>query len=277
MYPGAARPELLRPGGRRCLRGGRFEHNRSSREGFFGKSGLAQPVKVTQLKVTHMSYKTGQGHAVRRFQLRILRRGSWGVLALALAITGVVSGGAARAAQAAETGSSAKVFIEGKHRELSEALKLSKNPRKDPKLIAIFDSILDYEALTMGSMGEHWGELNPAQQLEFRSLLKQLIQKSYRKNVKDTSRYSVNYSDEVTEAAGARVKTTIRDVKNTHEKPMNVDYLVAKVEGELRVRDIVTEEVSLVNNYRKQFAKLLKKRGADGMLAQMRKQLDEGN
>jgi ABC-type transporter MlaC component len=178
-------------------------------------------------------------------------------------------------AGAAEATPGARAFIEAKHRELNDAIRTSKDPRKDPKLLAIFDQLLDYEALTRDAMGDHWEELNEAQQGQFRDLLKQLIQKSYRKNLRDSSRYAVTYEGESAAKNGTRVRTLVRDTKTTHEKPMSVDYVVDVSTGASRVRDIVTEEVSLVGNYRKQFARLLKRRGPDGLLAQMRKQLDE--
>jgi phospholipid transport system substrate-binding protein len=169
----------------------------------------------------------------------------------------------------------AREFIERKHQELNEALKSSKEPRKDPKLLTIFDGLLDYEKLTLDSMGDNWGALNETQQKEFRTLLKELIQKSYRKNLKDSARYAVTYSGESQEKDATRVRTFIKDTKNNHEKPLSVDYLVAPSSEGLRVRDVVTEEVSLVTNYRKQFSRILKRKGADGLLDQMKKQLEE--
>ena len=169
----------------------------------------------------------------------------------------------------------ARTFIERKHQELNDALKSSKDPRTDPKLLTIFDGLLDYDKLTLDSIGENWSALNPAQQQEFRTLLKALIQKSYRKNLKDSTRYTVTYSGESPEKDATRVRTMVKDTKNTHEKPLSVDYLVAPASDGLRVRDVVTEEVSLVTNYRKQFARILKRKGADGLLSQMKKQLEE--
>jgi ABC-type transporter MlaC component len=103
-----------------------------------------------------------------------------------------------------------------------------------------------------------------------------LIQKSYRKNLRDTVRYAVTYAGEAAAKNGVLVRTVVRDTKNTHEKPVSVDYVVDSSTGSSRVRDIVTEEVSLVGNYKKQFARLLKKRGPEGLLTQMQKQVDAG-
>jgi phospholipid transport system substrate-binding protein len=166
-------------------------------------------------------------------------------------------------------------FVRGKHQELQGALKASKEPKSDPKLLAIFDAMLDYDALTRDSLGSDWEALTPDQRTEFGGILKQLIQKSYRKNLSDTSGYEVQYTGVDEGADGAVVKTLAQNKANKREKPLGINYVVSTTAAGLKVRDVVTDEVSLVANYRSQFKRVIKKKGFPGLVEQMRKQLDK--
>lgn len=176
------------------------------------------------------------------------------------------AGGEASASKAAE-------FIRVKHQELQSALKASKDPKTDPKLLAIFDAMLDYDALTRDSLGDEWDGLTPEQQSEFASILKQLIQKSYRKNLTDTSGYEVQYTGADEGSKGTIVKTVAQNKANKREKPLGINYVVSTTTGGFKVRDVVTDDVSLVGNYRSQFKRIIKKKGFAGLVEQMRKQL----
>jgi phospholipid transport system substrate-binding protein len=166
-------------------------------------------------------------------------------------------------------------FVRAKQEDLQAALKASKDPKTDPKLLAIFDAMLDYDALTRDSLGTEWDGLESGQRQEFAAILKQLIQKSYRKNLSDTSGYQVQYTGVVETPEGAVVKTLAQNKANKREKALGINYVVSTTSGGFKVRDVVTDEVSLVGNYRNQFKRIMKKKGFDGLIEQMRKQLDK--
>ena len=209
---------------------------------------------------------------------------AWLILGTCLSL--VTAAGAASAAEnvpvttegavtASDRSSEARQFVQNRHSELHRAVKAAKDPKSDPAVSAIFDSMLDYEALTRDSLGSQWQALNAQQQKEFGSLLEQLVQKSYRKNLRDPADYSVEYTGEVDAAKGTLVKTLAQKKNNKREKPLGIDYVVGTSGDTLKVRDVVTDGVSLVGNYRSQFKRIIKKKGVDGLLEQMRKQLDK--
>lgn len=181
----------------------------------------------------------------------------------------------APAAMLSEGGQEASDFVRKKHEELQAAVKAAKDPKTDSKLLAILDSMLDYDALSHDSLGAEWDGLTDAQRTEFSGILKQLIQKSYRKNLSDRSDYAVQYLGAEPAPAGTLVKTTAQSKLKKREKPLGIDYVVSGTGQGLKVRDVITDEVSLVANYRSQFKRMLKKGGFDGLVAQMRKQLDK--
>lgn len=178
-------------------------------------------------------------------------------------------------ARAPVEGKSATEFVRKKHDELQAAVKVAKDPKTDPKLLGIFETMLDYESLSRDSLGDDWSSLTPPQQAEFSGILKQLVQNSYRKNLRDPSNYAVSYTDTEPSERGTLVKTLVQSKANKREKPLAIEYVVVETSGALKVRDVITDGVSLVANYRNQFKRMLKKRGFEGLLEQMRKQLDK--
>lgn len=179
------------------------------------------------------------------------------------------------AAAQSEGGQAATDFVRKKHDELQAAVKAARDPKTDPKVLAIFDTMFDYDALARDSLGEEWEGLKDAQRAEFSGILKQLVEKSYRKNLRDPSNYTVQYLGSEPNPNGTLVKTSAQSKVNKREKPLGINYVVSTTSQGHKVRDVITDEISLVGNYRSQFKKALKKKGFDGLLEQLRKKLDE--
>jgi phospholipid transport system substrate-binding protein len=93
--------------------------------------------------------------------------------------------------------------------------------------------------------------------------------------LKDISGYDVTYAGESEGSQGVLVATTAKDPKKKRQEPLRIDYVVAKAGSVHKVRDIVTGGVSLLGNYRRQFARIMKKDGFDALLGKMQTQLDK--
>ncbi len=193
-----------------------------------------------------------------------------------LAMAGVVAVGSVETASAeSATRGAATRFVKQKQQELGQTIRSSKDLRSDPKLLAIFDSMLNYERLTQEALKQHWDEMTSEQRVEVSGLLKQLVQNSYRKNLRDPGNYGIEYLGEHAAKGGTLVQTRTTHKKNAREKPLSIDYVVEQVDGRWLVHDVVTDGVSLVRNYRRQFSRIIKKKGIDGLMTQMRKQVDK--
>lgn len=189
----------------------------------------------------------------------------------------------------------ARRFVMQNQEQLDKALRGSKNPKSDPKLAATFDKILDYDHFTHQTAGKYWDKLNPEQRTEFSALLKQLIQASYRNNLQSTSNYHLEYKGEAAPlkcsvgagpcCVGAKpfwegsifVNTVASHQKDKRAEPVSIDYAVGKSAGAWKVRDIIFGGVSLVCNYRRQFARFLRNGKFDQLRDKMKARLEELN
>ncbi len=170
----------------------------------------------------------------------------------------------------------AENFVKGKQTELSALVSKAKSPEDEKRLDAAFDSVFDYQALAVSTMQGNWENLTPAQRTEFSSVLKDLVRNAYRKNLKKTLGYDVDYKGESDAESGKLVKTVARNTKNPREEPVSVDYVVHQVDGKWLINDIVTEGASLVRTYRNQFRRVIQKHGFDELLKRMKTKRDKG-
>jgi len=170
----------------------------------------------------------------------------------------------------------AENFVKGKQTELSALVSKAKSPEDEKKLDAAFDAVFDYNSLATATMKDSWDSLTPANRAEFTSVLKDLVRNAYRKNLKKTLGYNVDYKGESDADSGKLVKTVARNTKNNREEPVSVDYVVHQVDGKWLINDIVTEGTSLVHTYRSQFRRVIQKHGFDELLKRMKTKRDKG-
>ncbi|HEY2405997.1 MAG TPA: ABC transporter substrate-binding protein [Polyangiaceae bacterium] len=173
--------------------------------------------------------------------------------------------------------SEAQDFVKSKQVELTELVSKSKSVEDEKKVLAAFDSVLDYDALAKDTLKDFWDERTPAEREEFSTLLKDLVRNAYRRNIKKTMGYDVDYTGETDADLGKTIKTVAHNRKKVHEEPVDIDYLVHQVGGQWRIRDIVTEGSSLVTNYRNQFRRIIKKHGFPELLKKMKAKRDKGD
>jgi phospholipid transport system substrate-binding protein len=170
----------------------------------------------------------------------------------------------------------AENFVRGKQSELSALVSKTKSAEDEKKLDAAFDAVFDYDSLAKQTLKDSWEQRTPAERTEFTNVLKDLVRNAYRKNLKKTLGYDIDYKGELDADSGKLVKTVARNAKNSREEPVSVDYLVHQVDGKWLINDIVTEGSSLVRNYRNQFRRVIQKHGFDELLKRMKTKRDKG-
>jgi len=173
---------------------------------------------------------------------------------------------------AAAADDTAQSFVRDRQSELTTLVKAN-----DGKHIeSVFDTILDYDALAQGSLKENWANRTDAERKDFQEVLKQLVQRAYRKNLDRTLGYEVKFDGEQKESESFVVRTVATNKANAREEPIAIDYVVHRVGPVWRIRDIVTEGSSLVGNYHQQFNRIIKKDGFAELMKKMRNKLANG-
>jgi phospholipid transport system substrate-binding protein len=148
--------------------------------------------------------------------------------------------------------------------------------KRDEKIKKVVDGFLDFKTLAKRSMGKHWNERTDEEQKEFSKVFRELLQKNYLKQIHEKSDYEMIYDSEEIEENKAVVNTTIKAKnKKGEEAETSVVYKLRKSKNKWLVIDIETDEVSLVQNYRSQFNKIIKKDSYEVLIDKIRKKIEE--
>ena len=163
-------------------------------------------------------------------------------------------------------------FVKAKQTELFRLLEKNDAESKK-KITAIFEDIIDYQALSEASLGAEWKALKADQQKEFVGLMRQLVAGAYEKNLRKVLPYEISYLGD----DGKVVKTKATHKTDKREEPIEINFkLIDKGAGKYQIGDIITEDVSLVDNYRSQFMAIIKKDGFAGLVTKMKDKIAKG-
>jgi len=137
----------------------------------------------------------------------------------------------------------------------------------------IANEIFDFNEIAKRSMARHWQPLSDAQRTEFVSLFADLLERSYISKIEAYGGEKIQYNVERVEGEYSVVSTKIVSTKGT-EVP--VDYRMIKRAGDKwLVYDVSIEGVSLVNNYRTQFNKIIQTQSYNELVAKLKHKQDE--
>lgn len=124
----------------------------------------------------------------------------------------------------------------------------------------------NYEEMAKRTLAVQWQKLNDKERAEFVNLFMKLLTNSYADKVEGYSGEQIHYLNERLEGDYAEVRTKAKSGKA--EIPL--DYRLLGKGGDWRVYDVVVDGVSLVSNYRGQFAKIIRTSGYDDLVTRLR-------
>ncbi|HXG52654.1 MAG TPA: ABC transporter substrate-binding protein [candidate division Zixibacteria bacterium] len=143
----------------------------------------------------------------------------------------------------------------------------AQNQRRREKLRQIVYERFDFTEMAKRSLGPQWQKRTPDEQKEFVRLFSDLLESAYLDRIESYSGEKVRFVSERQESGFAEVKTRIVNPKG---EELSLDYRLHEVGGDWKVSDVVIENISLVNNYRSQFSRVLARSSYEGLIQAMR-------
>jgi phospholipid transport system substrate-binding protein len=139
---------------------------------------------------------------------------------------------------------------------LNRAKLNTKEKRSDTinRLREVVYPLFDFEEMAKRSLGSHWRRLEPKQQKEFVAVFTELLEKTYADKIDLYDGQKVVYTGETVDQDYAQVDTKVMSKKG---ETFSVNYRLRRVDGKWRIYDVVVENISLVNNYRSQFQRVI--------------------
>mgnify|MGYP002399227373 CR=1 FL=1 len=114
----------------------------------------------------------------------------------------------------------------------------------------------DFTEMAKRSLGANWRQRTPQEQEEFVRLFTDVLERAYADIIESYSDEKIVYVNERIDAEYADVNSKIFTTKG---QEYTINYKAHLVGNEWKVYDVVAENISLVNNYRSQFARVIAK------------------
>ncbi len=140
------------------------------------------------------------------------------------------------------------------------------------KIKTLSESLFDFEELSKRSLSQNWKRFSEAQQKEFVSLYKSLLQNTYSDRIASYTDEKILFGKETTlSEKTVEVQTTLE----TKSNDIPINYRLIQNNGKWKVYDVVIEGVSLINNYRTQFREILRNNPPETLLETLRKKVSD--
>ncbi|HYY24581.1 MAG TPA: ABC transporter substrate-binding protein [Candidatus Udaeobacter sp.] len=130
----------------------------------------------------------------------------------------------------------------------------AKAAERRQKLKEVIGARFDFAEMAKRSLGSQWQKRSPAEQKEFVEVFTELLEGSYLDKIESYSGEKVRFVNDRQEKDYAEVGTKI---SNNKGEEFSVDYRLYNANGDWKVSDVIIENISLVNNYRAQFNRVL--------------------
>ncbi len=170
----------------------------------------------------------------------------------------------------------------------------------------LLEPFFDFDYLARESLSDHWKKLSPEQRQEFSFWFKELLKVAYIQGVRASKKqklkkikYKIYYKKEEVRGKKASVFTTVKylgtkkvcddDVDELDEgtgpkkcrkwrkikkwKKVNITWKFALRNGQWKIADMITNDVSLLDSYREQFGKIISKKSVSYLIKKLKKKV----
>ena len=145
------------------------------------------------------------------------------------------------------------------------------NDRRE-QLREILFTRFDFSEMARRALGAHWRRRTATEQQEFVQLFTELLERQYAGIIESYTDEKIVYLSERIDGGFAEVNSKIFTGKG---QELSINYKAQLIGQEWKVYDVIAEEISLVNNFRSQFNRVISSSSYDELVRRLReKQAD---
>ena len=130
--------------------------------------------------------------------------------------------------------------------------------------------LLDFGQLTKRAMGKHWRKASDLERSDVTEAFRDLLESTYAKVLAKYSGQKVALVDAALLGSSGKVSVVL-EVRGEDGPAAEIDYIFSPTDDGYLIGDIKVEGISLVANYRRQFASEISDTGIEGLVAKLRK------
>jgi phospholipid transport system substrate-binding protein len=157
-----------------------------------------------------------------------------------------------------------KALLVLKDPSLKPAAKLTE--RRD-QLRQILFARFDFTEMSRRALGANWRRRTPQEQEEFVRLFTEVLEHAYAGIIESYTDEKILYVNERIDGTYADVSSKILTSKG---EEYSINYKAHLVSNEWKVYDVVAENISLVNNYRSQFNRVISQQSYEELIRRLK-------
>jgi phospholipid transport system substrate-binding protein len=161
-----------------------------------------------------------------------------------------------------------KALVVLKDPQLKTPAKMSE--RRD-QLRQILFARFDFTEMARRALGANWRRRTPQEQEEFVRLFTEVLERAYAGIIESYSDEKILYTNERIDGSFADIGSKIVTSKG---EEYSINYKAHLVSNEWKVYDVVAENISLVNNYRSQFTRVIAHESYDELVRRLKNKAD---
>ncbi|PIQ87148.1 MAG: hypothetical protein COV74_02000 [Candidatus Omnitrophica bacterium CG11_big_fil_rev_8_21_14_0_20_45_26] len=147
------------------------------------------------------------------------------------------------------------------------------NSARHAQLVKKANAFLDLDAMGQKALRDHWEQASVEDRRDFLALLWQQIEnRAYRKSHDFLGNLKVTYPESHEDSTGFVIKTVVRQEEKVLDAEV-IYHLRQKEEG-WKIDDVILDDVSLIEDLKYQFDKIIRDSSFSGLLKRMQERLD---
>jgi phospholipid transport system substrate-binding protein len=145
----------------------------------------------------------------------------------------------------------------------------NRHAERQERLHKIAEQVFDWQEMARRALAVHWRERTPQEQQEFVRLFRDLVEGTYINRLENAiqEKREIQYVGEQVDGSRASVKTNVVTRRN---QQVPIEYRVQKADGRWLIYDVLVEGISLVNNYRSQFNRIITSSSYNDLVQKMK-------
>jgi phospholipid transport system substrate-binding protein len=142
-----------------------------------------------------------------------------------------------------------------------------KKKERFDRLREAVNPLFDYEEMAKRALGPHWRRRTPTEQQEFVQLFRDFLERNYSDKIDLYAGEKVLFGREAMDNGFAQVESSL---VNSKGEEVAVVYKLRRIDGKWKVYDAVVENISIINNYRSQFDRVISSSSYEELLKRLR-------
>lgn len=145
----------------------------------------------------------------------------------------------------------------------------AKNKERRDQLRQVLFARFDFTEMAKRALGANWRRRTPKEQEEFVRLFTELLERAYADTIESYTDEKIVYTSERLDGNYADVNSRVVTRKG---EEFSLNYKTHLIGGEWRVYDVIVENISMVNNFRSQFNRVIANASYEELIRRLKEQ-----